>query len=169
MLIDIALLHWSNTAPVQAIVSHTLTTMSIEQGSQKIGPFPYFLAGLGAISATAISFYTMFLHLKNYRRPELQVYSLTSPSPLNVRARALKFILLIEANNKNIVDVSYLALPTGWVAVSWKQTGGWEEVRCKCWPGHFLCWSVGNVGKLFILAFSSPLVQGADIRDRFVR
>ncbi|KAI8825289.1 organic solute transporter subunit alpha/Transmembrane protein [Fimicolochytrium jonesii] len=35
-------------------------------------PFPYFLAGLGAVTATTISFYTMFLHLKNYRRPDLQ-------------------------------------------------------------------------------------------------
>ncbi|KAH6560211.1 hypothetical protein BASA60_000411 [Batrachochytrium salamandrivorans] len=45
---------------------------SIEQGSSKVGAFAYSLAGLSVLIASVLSFYSMFLHLKNYRRPDLQ-------------------------------------------------------------------------------------------------
>ncbi|KAI8593459.1 organic solute transporter subunit alpha/Transmembrane protein [Geranomyces variabilis] len=44
--------------------------MFFEDG--KVGPVPYFFAGVGAFAGCAITFSTMLLHLKNYRRPDLQ-------------------------------------------------------------------------------------------------
>ncbi|KAJ3106968.1 hypothetical protein HDU97_005249 [Phlyctochytrium planicorne] len=45
---------------------------SLEEGSAKIGGFFYGVAGTCAFAGCVISFYSMLLHLKNYRRPDLQ-------------------------------------------------------------------------------------------------
>ncbi|KAK6099191.1 hypothetical protein MT418_8444 [Batrachochytrium dendrobatidis] len=46
--------------------------LPIQQGSTKVGAVAYFLAGVSVFVATVLSLYSMFLHLKNYRRPDLQ-------------------------------------------------------------------------------------------------
>ena len=45
---------------------------AIEEGIQKIGLPLFILAFLTTSIATGISVYTIALHLKNYRRPDLQ-------------------------------------------------------------------------------------------------
>ncbi|RKO91525.1 organic solute transporter Ostalpha-domain-containing protein [Blyttiomyces helicus] len=49
-----------------------LSVLGEEEGSHKIGSFAYYTAAIAAIGGSAVSFYTMFVHLKNYRRPDLQ-------------------------------------------------------------------------------------------------
>lgn len=44
----------------------------IEEGSSKVGALTYTWSVLSVIGASLVSFYTIFLHLKNYRRPDLQ-------------------------------------------------------------------------------------------------
>ncbi|KND02010.1 uncharacterized protein SPPG_02515 [Spizellomyces punctatus DAOM BR117] len=73
--------------------------MTADEGGRIMGPFPYFIAGLAAFVGSAISFYTMFLHFKNYRRPEVQrlairilwmvpVYAVASFTSLSSRSAA---------------------------------------------------------------------------------
>jgi hypothetical protein len=50
----------------------TSELLDVEQGIEKIGLPLFILALLSAISAISISMYTILLHLKNYRRPDLQ-------------------------------------------------------------------------------------------------
>ncbi|TPX45620.1 hypothetical protein SeMB42_g01694 [Synchytrium endobioticum] len=49
-----------------------VSLLEFEEGSEKLGALPYVLAGLGAFSGTAIALWSMWMHLKNYRRPDLQ-------------------------------------------------------------------------------------------------
>ena len=46
--------------------------VTIDEGIQKIGLPLFILSLLTTTLATGISLYTIFLHLKNYRRPDLQ-------------------------------------------------------------------------------------------------
>lgn len=42
------------------------------EGSSRVGSFTYYSAVISVLGSTAVSLYTIFLHLKNYRRPDLQ-------------------------------------------------------------------------------------------------
>lgn len=42
------------------------------EGSSKVGPAAFFIAILSVIVASSVTFYSIFLHLMNYRRPDLQ-------------------------------------------------------------------------------------------------
>ncbi|KAI8899584.1 organic solute transporter Ostalpha-domain-containing protein [Globomyces pollinis-pini] len=45
---------------------------AVDEGSAKVSSVVYYLSVLAVFGATVVSIYTIFLHLKNYRRPDLQ-------------------------------------------------------------------------------------------------
>jgi hypothetical protein len=49
-----------------------MSAIDVEQGIEKIGLPLFLLAFFSALSAMGISMFTILLHLKNYRRPDLQ-------------------------------------------------------------------------------------------------
>ena len=49
-----------------------MTDIDIRQGIEKIGIFWFILSVLSALWASLRSCHTIVLHLKNYRRPDLQ-------------------------------------------------------------------------------------------------
>ena len=46
--------------------------MDIGEGITRVGAVTYIWAVLSVFGASAVSIYTVWLHLKNYRRPDLQ-------------------------------------------------------------------------------------------------
>lgn len=49
-----------------------LTILGAQEGSAKLGAVVFAGACLCVIGASAVTLYSMFLHLHNYRRPDLQ-------------------------------------------------------------------------------------------------
>ncbi|KAI8915830.1 organic solute transporter Ostalpha-domain-containing protein [Gorgonomyces haynaldii] len=50
----------------------SLSTNCMSEGSAKVGALAYWIGTVCVLSASYTSFYNMYLHLKNYRRPDLQ-------------------------------------------------------------------------------------------------
>ena len=53
-------------------MSHIQSFKPIQEGSDKIGAITYWLALICVLVASSVTCYTIILHLKNYRRPDLQ-------------------------------------------------------------------------------------------------
>lgn len=60
---------------IQKMESRAATNMGLE-GMEKLGTFIYTLAGLCVFGSVITSFYTVFTHLRNYRKPDLQRLSI---------------------------------------------------------------------------------------------
>ena len=74
----------------------------VKEGVEKLGPV-YVLCVLAALAASASSFYTIWLHLKNYRRPDLQRLSIRILLMIPVYAIST----LVSLNSK------HLSMPIG--------------------------------------------------------
>jgi hypothetical protein len=64
----------SSTFDIQGVpgVHETMADIDVSQGIEKIGIFWFILSLLCAVWASLRSCHTIVLHLKNYRRPDLQ-------------------------------------------------------------------------------------------------
>ncbi|KAJ1569200.1 hypothetical protein HK405_008540 [Cladochytrium tenue] len=59
-------------APLAATTIAQYAFDPLQEGAAKIGAFWFAIAGICGAVGSAISLYAMAMHLKNYRRPDLQ-------------------------------------------------------------------------------------------------
>jgi hypothetical protein len=66
------------------------------EGSSKVGSLAFYIAILSVIVASSVTFYSIFLHLMNYRRPDLQRSELRIilMVPIYGIANIIRFLLL---------------------------------------------------------------------------
>ena len=108
----------------------------IQEGGDTIGPFWLGISFLAAIFGTLLSFLSIYLHLKNYRRPDLQrliiriiwMYVVWVPSFFPFERKTCTSLINAECSIFFLCSFPYFSLPILWDLLP--LTSYWEMVDC---------------------------------------